>query len=141
MSPNFMDSSLLSPDLSSARAWAFVTAPVGPWPTQSSASIRLRVSASFFCHAGVVFGIVVKQGNFRVVDSGELRRISIVDRLKCLGFSVAEAHILSDDLFLLGSYISAQKFNEVVGVSLGGVVSGRAFGHVLVGRRRILGQC
>jgi hypothetical protein len=73
-------------------------------------------------HAAVVFGIVVQQGKFRIVDSGELRGILIVDRPKLLCLNIAQVHILSNDLLLLGPYIFAQKFDEVVRVWLGGVV-------------------
>src|SRR5713101_5630144 len=53
MSPSVMESSLLSPDLRSARASALGAVPVGPWPTQSSARILSRVATSFLRLASV----------------------------------------------------------------------------------------
>src|SRR5580658_1634288 len=93
------------------------------------------------CHAAVVGGVVLQQRKFPVVDPGEIGRVLIIDGPKLLGLSVAQPHILSNDLFLLGSYILAQEVNEVIRIRLRRVARGRGFDRVLPGRRRILCQC
>src|SRR5580700_5944198 len=93
------------------------------------------------CHAAVVGSVVLQQRKFPVVDPGEIGRVLIIDGPKLLGLSVAQPHILSNDLFLLGSYILAQQVNEVIRIRLRRVARGRGFDRVLPGRRRILCQC
>src|ERR1700721_3469868 len=93
------------------------------------------------CHAAVVGGIVLQQRKFPVVDPGEIGRVLIIDRPKLLGLSIAQSHILSDDLLLLGSYIFAQEVDEVVWIRLGRVVLGRGLDGGFFGTRRFRSTC
>src|ERR1700722_4819197 len=91
------------------------------------------------CHAAVVDGVVLQHSKAPVIDLRKVGRVLIVDRPKLLGLGIAQVHILRDDLFLLGSYISAQEVNEVVRTRLR-VAWGRGLDRVPFSGRRILGQ-